>query len=360
MLKIALLIAAGATAVRAFGSMPRQLELVRTEDAGVCAGGSNRIVDWPDDERTTTAQYTKCWNECEMASAQSFKDDIYGVPPRGAESNSPQRDWVMGTVEFKNFKNDYGEESCFCHSECKCIHNFGRAGEIDIISQQGAAPIAALDEPSCCEQGFTDIFTYCAEAYDDGRPNRAFPEGRTAGYYMALYLGLSCKNPIAPGKTIEGPFNLDEVSANCNSVITPHEYSWQSEQWVMGEVEQCIERPVNEPLRAVDFFESVTPENANHTMPANSSFYYKFACDGADRSLSLGAYWSMKDCVDDDAAHTNAPATALPYRVPGFQYTYSSGYCGDPPEVTTASTRTASARSKKAYSSSSFNAHNPI
>ena len=55
MLKIALLITAGATAVRAFGSMPRQLELVRTEDTGWCAGGSNWQVDWPADEPTTTA-----------------------------------------------------------------------------------------------------------------------------------------------------------------------------------------------------------------------------------------------------------------------------------------------------------------
>ena len=82
MLKIALLIAAGAAAVRAFGSMPRQLELVRTEDTGVCAGGSNWLVDWPADEPTTRAKYTQCWEECEMASAQSFEEHIYGVPSR--------------------------------------------------------------------------------------------------------------------------------------------------------------------------------------------------------------------------------------------------------------------------------------
>jgi len=292
-----------------------------------------------------------------MASAQSFEDDIYGVPPRDAESTSPQRNWRMGVVEFKNDDDPW----CFCQSECKCISKFGDREKLDIISQQGAAPIAALDEPSCCEQGFTDIFPYCAEAFDDGRPNWAFPEGRAAGYYKAFNLGLLCKNPISEGTAIEGPFRLDEVSANCNGAKIPHENSWQ---WVVGEVQKCIERPVgNEPLRAVDFFDSVTPENANHTIPANSSFYYKFACDGADRSLSIGAYWSMKDCVDDDAANTNAPATALPYQVPGFQYTYNSELCGDPPEVTTASTRstrTASARSKKAYSSGSFNPHNPI
>ena len=102
MLKIALLIAAGATAVRAFGSMPRQLELVRTEDTGVCAGGSNWLVDWPADEPTTRAKYTQCWEECEMASAQSFDEHIYGVPPRETESNSMQRNWRMGVVEFWN------------------------------------------------------------------------------------------------------------------------------------------------------------------------------------------------------------------------------------------------------------------
>ena len=123
MLKIALLIAAGATAVRAFGSMPRQLELVRTEDTGWCAGGSNWEVEWPDEEPTTTAEYTQCWKECEKASAQSFEEDIYGVPSREAESNSLQRNWRMGVVEFKN--DDY--PWCFCQSECKCISNFGDA-----------------------------------------------------------------------------------------------------------------------------------------------------------------------------------------------------------------------------------------
>ena len=121
MLKIALLIAAGATAVRAFGSMPRQLELVRTEDIGFCAGGSNWQVDWPADAPTTRAKYTQCWEECEMASAQSFEEHIYGVPPREAESNSMQRNWRMGVVEFKNDDDPY----CYCQSECKCISNFG-------------------------------------------------------------------------------------------------------------------------------------------------------------------------------------------------------------------------------------------
>ena len=88
----------------------------------------------------------------------------------------------MGVVEFKNDDNP----RCSCQSECRCTSNFGEMGERDIISQQGAAPIAALDEPSCCEHGFTDIFTYCAEGFDDGRPNTAFPEGRAAGYYKAF------------------------------------------------------------------------------------------------------------------------------------------------------------------------------
>ena len=216
-----------------------------------------------------------------------------------------------------------------------------------MISKQGAAPIAALDEPSCCEQGFTDVLWYCAEAYDDGRPNIAFPEGRAAGYYKALYFGYHCKNPISPGATIEGPFQLDEVSANCNGVDSQFD-----ETWVVGEVEQCNEyENGDEPLRAVDFFDYVTPENANHTIPANGSYYWKIACDGADRSLSIGAYWSMKDCVDDDAANTNAPATDLLFGAPGFQYSWDSDDCGDPPEGTTASTsgiRTASVRSNKA------------
>ena len=57
----------------------------------------------------------------------------------------------------------------------------------------------------------------------------------------------------------------------------------------------------------------------------------------------------MKDCVDDDAANTNAPATDLVLGAPGFQYSWDDDLCGDPPEGTTASTssiRTASARGR--------------
>jgi len=343
MLKIALLIAAGATAVRAFGSMPRQL--VRTEDTGWCAGGSNWKVDWPADEPTTTAKYTKCWEECEVASAQSFEEKIYGVPSRDAESNSMQRDWRMGNVEFIDGLGDCGcAASCFCQSECKCISNFGNVKNRDLISKQGAAPIAALDEPSCCEQGFTERFSYCAELYDDGRANPAFPDGRAPGYYNALVVAHHCKNPISRGATIEGPFDLDEVSANCNAVDSQFD-----ETWVVGKVEKCIEYGIFQfvganPVPAPFLFDYVTPENVNYTIPVNGSFYWKIACDGADRSLSIGAYWSMEDCIADDAANTNAPASLcwgpgcalarfdMNYKTPAFQYGWDKEMCGDPPE----------------------------